>query len=101
MWYFRCVEPEYASIAGMFGSASIVTGIIAGIGCSYLMPKLISTEALDFDIPEWWPAYTVWSMLYIIINYNKFIIYQITLKKEDLISMFNNLQIVIGQNQHF
>ena len=54
---FRCVEPEYASIAGMFGSASIVTGIIAGIGCSYLMPNLISMEALDFDQPEWWPAY--------------------------------------------
>jgi len=57
MYCPRCVEPEYASIAGMFGSASIVTGIICGIGFSYSMPSLISTEALDFDIPEWWPAY--------------------------------------------
>jgi equilibrative nucleoside transporter 1/2/3 len=57
MYCPRCVEPEYASIAGMFGSASIVTGIIGGIGCSYLMPRLISWQALDFDIPEWWPAY--------------------------------------------
>ena len=56
--HFRCVEPEYASIAGMFGSASIVTGIIAGIGFSYVMPILISTAALDFDIPGWWPAYS-------------------------------------------
>ena len=44
----------------MFGSASIVTGIICGIGFSYSMPSLISTEALDFDIPEWWPAYNWW-----------------------------------------
>jgi hypothetical protein len=57
MYCPRCVEPEYASIAGMFGSASIVTGIISGIGFSYSMPSLISTAALDFDIPEWWPAY--------------------------------------------
>ena len=53
----RCVEPEYSTIAGMFGAASIVTGMIAGIGFSYLMPLLISTPGLSFEFPEWWPPY--------------------------------------------
>ena len=41
--YNRCVEPEFSTIGAMFGAASIVTGMIAGIGFSYLMPVLIST----------------------------------------------------------
>jgi equilibrative nucleoside transporter 1/2/3 len=53
----RTVEPEYASIAGMFGGASIVTGIFAGIGFSYLMPVIVSHPALSFDAPNWWPSY--------------------------------------------
>ena len=57
MYFFRSVEPEYASVAGMFGAASIVTGIFAGLGFSYLMPLLVSAPALDFDAPSWWPVY--------------------------------------------
>ena len=40
----RCVEPEFSTVGGMLGAASIVTGMIAGIGFSYLMPILISTK---------------------------------------------------------
>lgn len=58
MLLFRSVEPEYASTAGMFGAASIVTGIFAGIGFSYLMPVLISNPNLDFEEPSWWPAFS-------------------------------------------
>jgi len=39
--YCSTVEPEYASTASMFGAASIVTGIFAGIGLSYAMPVLV------------------------------------------------------------
>jgi hypothetical protein len=55
--FFRSVEPEYASIAGMFGAASIVTGIFAGIGFSYLMPVVVSDPMLTFEAPDWWPTY--------------------------------------------
>jgi hypothetical protein len=34
-------------VAGMFGAASIVTGMITGIGFSYLMPILISSPGFD------------------------------------------------------
>ncbi len=54
---FRSVEPEYASVAGMFGAASIVTGVFAGIGFSYLMPLIVSHPSLAFDAPDWWPSY--------------------------------------------
>jgi len=57
MYCPRTVEPEYASIAGMFGAASIITGIFAGTGFSYLMPALVSHPSLSFDAPEWWPPY--------------------------------------------
>ena len=40
--FCRTVEPRYASTAGMFGAASIVTGIFSGIGLSYAMPALVS-----------------------------------------------------------
>ena len=54
---FRTVDPEYASVAGMFGAASIVTGIFSGIGFSYLMPLIVSHHALHFGAPYWWPSY--------------------------------------------
>ena len=57
-FYFRMVEPEYASVAGMFGAASIVTGIFSGIGFSYLMPLIVSHQLFAFDAPEWWPSYS-------------------------------------------
>ena len=57
IFFHRTVEPEYASIAGMFGAASIVTGIFAGIGFSYLMPVIVSSPALSFDAPQWWPIW--------------------------------------------
>ena len=37
---FRTVEPEYASVAGMFGAASIVTGIVVGLVFSHLVSIL-------------------------------------------------------------
>jgi len=58
MYCPRTVEPEYASVAGMFGAASIVTGIFSGIGFSYLMPLIVSHQLFAFDAPEWWPIYT-------------------------------------------
>ncbi len=51
------MEPEYASTAGMFGAASIVTGIFAGIGFSYLLPIAVSHPELNFEPPDWWPQY--------------------------------------------
>ncbi|XP_059083476.1 equilibrative nucleoside transporter 1-like isoform X2 [Tigriopus californicus] len=53
----RSVEPEYASTAGMFGAASIVTGIFSGIGFSYLMPVLVSHPDFNFEEPSWWPHF--------------------------------------------
>jgi len=58
MYCPRMVEPEYASVAGMFGAASIVTGIFSGIGFSYLMPLIVSSQLFAFDAPEWWPSYS-------------------------------------------
>jgi len=57
MYCPRTVEPEYASVAGMFGAASIVTGIFSGIGFSYLMPLIVSHQSLNFGLPDWWPSY--------------------------------------------
>jgi len=57
MYCPRTVEPEYASVAGMFGAASIVTGIFSGIGFSYLMPLIVSHPNLSFEKPSWWPPY--------------------------------------------
>ncbi|XP_035717328.1 NADPH-dependent diflavin oxidoreductase 1-like [Vespa mandarinia] len=42
MYCPRMVEPQYASIAGMFGAASLVTGIFSGILFSFVMPVIIS-----------------------------------------------------------
>ena len=52
---FRTVDKEYASVAGMFGAASIVTGGFAGILVSILMPYLVSHPLFSFETPEWWP----------------------------------------------
>ena len=57
MYCPRAVEPEYAATAGMFGAASIVTGIFAGIGFSSLMPLLISHPDFNFEAPDFWPAF--------------------------------------------
>ena len=57
MVYYRSVEPEHAGIAGMFGSAAMGSGILAGIGFSALMPSLVSSPAMDWELPSFWPAY--------------------------------------------
>jgi hypothetical protein len=54
-FFNRTVEPEYASVAGMFGAASIVTGIIVGLIFSHLMPLLVTHPVFAFEMPEWWP----------------------------------------------
>ncbi|ODM99939.1 Equilibrative nucleoside transporter 1 [Orchesella cincta] len=46
MYCPRCVETEYAPIAGMFGAAFLITGIFAGINFSLLMPILVSKVAI-------------------------------------------------------
>ena len=45
----------YASIAAMFGAASIVTGVFAGIAFSYAMPFLVTYKPLGFQQPISWP----------------------------------------------
>ena len=55
--YFRSVEAEHAGIAGMFGSAAMGSGILVGIGISALMPRIISSPAMDWELPAFWPAY--------------------------------------------
>ncbi|KAK2588719.1 hypothetical protein KPH14_001609 [Odynerus spinipes] len=42
MYCSRTIEPQYASIAGMFGAASLVTGIFTGILFSFVMPIIVS-----------------------------------------------------------
>lgn len=42
MYCPRKVEPQYSSIAGMFGAASLVTGIFTGILFSFVMPLIVS-----------------------------------------------------------
>eukprot|EP00095_Tigriopus_kingsejongensis_P011399 maker-scaffold68_size422247-snap-gene-3.19 protein:Tk11399 transcript:maker-scaffold68_size422247-snap-gene-3.19-mRNA-1 annotation:"hypothetical protein DAPPUDRAFT_300160" len=63
MYCPRSVEPEYASTAGMFGAASIVTGIFSGIGFSYVMPMLVSHPDFDFEEPSWWPHFVLESIV--------------------------------------
>ena len=53
----RCVDPEFSTVAGMLGAASIMSGICAGIGFSYLMPRVVSHPSINFENPEWWPTY--------------------------------------------
>ncbi|XP_046667312.1 equilibrative nucleoside transporter 1 [Homalodisca vitripennis] len=43
MYCPRMVKPEHASIAGMFGAASLITGIFSGIMFSAVMPWFVST----------------------------------------------------------
>ncbi|KRT79285.1 hypothetical protein AMK59_7995 [Oryctes borbonicus] len=37
----RCVEPQYASVAGMFGGAALISGIFTGILSAFIWPKFI------------------------------------------------------------
>ena len=53
----RSVEPEHAGVAGMFGSAAMGSGILVGIGFSALMPNLVSYPAMDWELPDFWPAF--------------------------------------------
>ncbi len=53
----RTVDPKYSSTAGMFGAASIVTGIFSGIGLSYALPILVTHPDSNFEAPGWWPQY--------------------------------------------
>jgi len=41
MYCPRTVEPEYAGTAGMFGAASLITGIFCGINFSLVMPVIV------------------------------------------------------------
>lgn len=43
MYCPRTVEPQHAATAGMFGAASLITGICAGIVFSSVMPWFVST----------------------------------------------------------
>ena len=51
------MDPEYASIAGMMGAAAIGVGILLGLATSCLMPVIVSSRALDWELPGFWPAY--------------------------------------------
>jgi equilibrative nucleoside transporter 1/2/3 len=44
MFYYRCVEPQYASTAGMFGGASLITGIFGGIIFTMAMPYIVNSH---------------------------------------------------------
>lgn len=45
---YRSVEPQYASTAGMFGGASLITGLFGGILFTLVMPLLVKTQVWDF-----------------------------------------------------
>ncbi|XP_042209109.1 equilibrative nucleoside transporter 1-like [Homarus americanus] len=49
MYCPRTVEPEYASVAGMMGAASLITGIFAGV--SFQVVCTIAVTNLTFEIP--------------------------------------------------
>ena len=53
----RSVEPEYSPTGGMMGAAAIVTGVLAGIALSCLMPIIVSEPSLDWEHPTLWPMY--------------------------------------------
>lgn len=38
---FRTVEPQYASTAGMFGAAALITGIFMGVLTTFIWPWFI------------------------------------------------------------
>jgi len=40
-------------VAGMFGAASIVTGITAGLVFGQLMPLLVTHPVFAFEMPDW------------------------------------------------
>ncbi|XP_047113314.1 equilibrative nucleoside transporter 1 isoform X1 [Schistocerca piceifrons] len=41
MYCPRCVEPQYASTAGMFGAAVLITGIFSGITFTLALPEFV------------------------------------------------------------
>jgi equilibrative nucleoside transporter 1/2/3 len=43
----RTVEPQNAATAGMFGAASLITGICSGIIFSMFLPKFVANVAWD------------------------------------------------------
>ncbi|XP_014218272.1 equilibrative nucleoside transporter 1 isoform X2 [Copidosoma floridanum] len=43
MYCSSSVEPQYASTAGMFGAAFLITGVFSGILFSYVMPIIVKT----------------------------------------------------------
>lgn len=43
MYAPQSVEPQYASTAGMFGAAMLITGIFTGIMFSWSFPSLVAT----------------------------------------------------------
>ena len=43
MYAPQSVEPQYASTAGMFGAAMLITGIFSGIMFSWLFPWVVAT----------------------------------------------------------
>lgn len=47
MYCPRSVEPQYASTAGMFGAASLITGIFGGILFTLVMPWFVNTTLWD------------------------------------------------------
>ena len=55
--FFRSVEAEFASVAGMMGASAIGTGILAGIAFSCTMPLIVSNPSIDWELPTFWPAY--------------------------------------------
>lgn len=42
MYAPQSVEPQYASTAGMFGAAMLITGIFSGIMFSWIFPVLVA-----------------------------------------------------------
>jgi equilibrative nucleoside transporter 1/2/3 len=42
------VEPQYASTAGMFGGASLITGIVCGIFFTMVMPLIVKASFWNF-----------------------------------------------------
>lgn len=47
MYCPRMVEPQYASVAGMFGAACLITGVGAGVLFSFVMPWIVSNVSFN------------------------------------------------------
>ena len=53
----RSVDRDQAGVAGMMGAAALGSGILAGVTLSCLMPALVSSPALDWELPTFWPPF--------------------------------------------